>query len=111
MTKAGQQPLRRQPQRSCAACRRVESKRGLVRIVRSADGGAQIDETGKAAGRGMYLCRSVVCWEQGLRRRVIERSLRIERLSAQDLAALSAFLQQLRAEAVGNEDEEQRAAP
>ncbi|HUW09157.1 MAG TPA: YlxR family protein, partial [Anaerolineae bacterium] len=47
---------KRIPQRTCVACRQVQGKRALVRIVRLAGGDVQVDPTGKLAGRGAYLC-------------------------------------------------------
>jgi predicted RNA-binding protein YlxR (DUF448 family) len=54
--------MRRIPQRTCIACRSVRSKRELVRIVCGPQGGLSVDETGKANGRGAYVCRSRLCW-------------------------------------------------
>ena len=54
------------PQRTCIECRTTRSKRELVRIVRLAEDGVTIDETGKKAGRGAYLCRRKACWEGAL---------------------------------------------
>ena len=54
------------PHRTCVGCREVLSKRSLVRIVRSPDG-AQIDPTGKMAGRGAYLHNQLSCWQKGLK--------------------------------------------
>jgi predicted RNA-binding protein YlxR (DUF448 family) len=55
------------PQRTCVQCRKVRPKRELVRVVRSPQGTVEIDEKGKAAGRGAYLCRNRVCWENALK--------------------------------------------
>jgi predicted RNA-binding protein YlxR (DUF448 family) len=54
------------PQRTCVGCHLVLAKRGLVRIVRTADG-PRIDSTGKAAGRGAYLHALRACWERALK--------------------------------------------
>jgi len=54
------------PQRTCAACRLVKAKRELIRVVRVPDGRVCVDETGKANGRGAYLCRDRTCWERGI---------------------------------------------
>jgi hypothetical protein len=86
------------PQRMCISCRRSETKRGLVRLVRTADGHVAIDATGKRAGRGAYLCHNPACWEQALKRHGLERSLRIEALLPEDRAALEGYLRQLPAE-------------
>jgi predicted RNA-binding protein YlxR (DUF448 family) len=81
------------PERSCTACGRKLPKRGLVRIVKSADGQAVVDPTGKANGRGSYLCKTDKCWEQGVRRGSLERGLRSP-LSAKDKEALMNYYHQ-----------------
>jgi predicted RNA-binding protein YlxR (DUF448 family) len=53
------------PQRTCVACRRTGDQRTFVRLVRTLDGAVQVDEPGKAPGRGAYLCRTTACWERG----------------------------------------------
>ena len=64
------------PERTCIACRQIKSKKELTRLVRTADG-ILIDATGKKAGRGAYLCRSVQCWEIGLKGNRIEQALKV----------------------------------
>jgi hypothetical protein len=50
-----------QPARTCAVCREVHPKRAMTRVVRRADGSVAVDPTGKAPGRGTYLCDGVAC--------------------------------------------------
>ncbi|MFC1871740.1 RNase P modulator RnpM [Chloroflexota bacterium] len=69
--------MRRIPQRTCVACREVNGKRELIRLVRTADGGVEIDATGRKAGRGAYLCRSWQCWENGLKSGRLEHALKV----------------------------------
>jgi predicted RNA-binding protein YlxR (DUF448 family) len=83
------------PVRTCVACRRTDAKRGLFRLVRDADRRVAVDPTGKRAGRGAYLCHDPACWEQALRRRGLERALRIESLHPEDRIALEQVAQQL----------------
>ncbi|MFV9505112.1 MAG: RNase P modulator RnpM [Oscillochloridaceae bacterium umkhey_bin13] len=83
------------PQRTCIACRRHDAKRGLIRVVRSADGRVALDPTSRLAGRGAYLCHDPHCWEQALKRRAIERALRLESLDPIDRATLSQFAAEL----------------
>src|SRR6187455_1859521 len=83
------------PQRMCIACRRSDTKRELTRLVRDAEGHVTIDPTGKRAGRGAYLCHDPACWEQALKRRGLERALRIEGILAEDRAALDQVAQKL----------------
>lgn len=47
--------------RTCAVCRQVRSKRSMTRVVRAPDGSIAIDPTGKAAGRGTYICDDPGC--------------------------------------------------
>jgi uncharacterized protein len=68
---------RRLPQRTCVACRTTRAKRELVRIVRAPDGAVSIDTTGRAAGRGAYLCADAACWPQALKKSAIERALSV----------------------------------
>jgi len=64
------------PQRTCVACGRIRPKRELIRLVRIADGGVEVDSGGKKAGRGAYLCPVGDCWEVGLKGGRLEHTLR-----------------------------------
>ena len=50
-------------------------KSELVRVLRTPDGDVKIDATGRANGRGAYLCRRRACLEKALKNRGLERSL------------------------------------
>jgi predicted RNA-binding protein YlxR (DUF448 family) len=76
------------------ACRRPQAKRNLIRLVRAGDGLAEIDATGKRAGRGAYLCRFGECWETGLTRRALDHALKTN-LTAENRQALATFAAQL----------------
>ena len=65
------------PQRTCIACRAVKAKRELVRIVRTPARTVAVDQTGKAPGRGAYLCKQQSCWEKGLTKDAIKRVLKV----------------------------------
>lgn len=66
---------KRYPERTCVACRTSRQKRELVRIVRSPDGRMDIDETGRAPGRGAYLCADGGCWDKALASNALGRAL------------------------------------
>ena len=51
----------RQPERLCVGCRQLHPKNELLRIVRTAEGAAAYDPTGKSPGRGAYLCPREEC--------------------------------------------------
>ncbi len=53
--------VRKEPLRKCAICGEHFSKKMLIRIVRKPDGEVMLDLTGKANGRGVYLCHSEKC--------------------------------------------------
>ena len=68
------------PTRTCIACRKIRLKQDMIRIVRHPDGTVGIDSTGKANGRGGYLCQHFYCWQRALRRRasVLKYALKAE---------------------------------
>ncbi len=49
------------PMRMCIACREMKPKSEMTRVVKNADGEIFPDLTGKAPGRGAYVCSSGDC--------------------------------------------------
>jgi predicted RNA-binding protein YlxR (DUF448 family) len=86
------------PQRTCVACRRTTAKRELVRVVRTAEGGVEVDPTGKRSGRGAYLCPTPDCWRLAVQKGRLERALKTS-VSARDKEALLQYAQSLEPEA------------
>jgi predicted RNA-binding protein YlxR (DUF448 family) len=72
----------------------VRPKRELIRIVRTPEGAIEIDEKGKAAGRGAYLCRNRACWEGAIARQRLDYALKTT-LSPADKERLLTYSQQL----------------
>lgn len=66
------------PMRMCVGCRQMHEKRELVRIVAGQDGMAHVDLTGRAQGRGAYLCRNAECFDKAVKTRAIERALAVK---------------------------------
>jgi predicted RNA-binding protein YlxR (DUF448 family) len=64
-----------QPLRTCAVCREVHPKRTMSRLVRRADGSVTLDPTGKAPGRGTYLCDQPACREPQRLAEGVQRAL------------------------------------
>ena len=62
------------PMRMCVGCREMKSKRELVRIVCAKEGAIAVDVTGKAPGRGAYVCPSRNCLERAVKSRALERA-------------------------------------
>ena len=66
---------KRLPVRQCVGCREHRPKRELVRIVRAPDGTVSLDCSGKANGRGAYLCRNAECLRRAVRSAALDRAL------------------------------------
>ena len=66
------------PQRQCMGCRERKAKRELIRVVRSPEGIVSLDFSGKAPGRGAYLCPNAECLKKAIRSKALDRSLDIQ---------------------------------
>lgn len=69
--------MKKIPMRMCVACRQMRPKNELLRVVRTEDGQAVIDRTGKRNGRGAYLCAEQACLDRAIKTRALERALEI----------------------------------
>lgn len=61
--------------RMCTGCREMKPKKELLRVVRPAEGEIHVDRTGKASGRGAYICPDVACLKKGQKAKTLERAL------------------------------------
>ena len=64
------------PQRLCSGCQTFQDKKALTRIVRSPLGEVIIDPSGKAPGRGAYVCRNAECVNKSATGKGLERALK-----------------------------------
>lgn len=70
---------RHSPVRRCAACRRTAPKQTLLRFVRDPHTlQVQVDPAQKLPGRGAYLCPSPECLRLALKRKSLERALKVK---------------------------------
>ncbi|HEV2966632.1 MAG TPA: YlxR family protein [Candidatus Dormibacteraeota bacterium] len=67
---------RHEPVRTCVGCRGEAGKAALIRVVRRAEGGAAIDPTGSAAGRGAYVHADATCIDQARKRKALDRAMK-----------------------------------
>ncbi len=67
--------MKKIPLRMCTGCGEMKPKKELVRVVRSKEGEISLDLTGRKAGRGADVCRSLDCLKKARKTRRIERSL------------------------------------
>ena len=70
--------LKKIPQRTCLGCGEAKPKKELIRIVKQNDGNIFIDKTGKANGRGAYICNNVECLEKAMKSKRLSRSFATE---------------------------------
>ncbi|MCC8168679.1 MAG: YlxR family protein [Clostridiales bacterium] len=68
---------RNTPLRTCVGCRESKPKKEMIRIVKTPEGKVMLDKTGRANGRGAYLCNNVECLDAAFRHRGLERSLKM----------------------------------
>ncbi len=66
---------RKIPLRKCLGCNEQKSKKELIRILKNKENEISIDFTGKANGRGAYICKNISCFETAYKRKSIERAL------------------------------------
>ncbi len=62
-------------QRTCIACGKSSDKADLLRIVRDPSGVVSFDKTGRAPGRGAYVC-SAECFAAACKKKKLDRALR-----------------------------------
>lgn len=65
------------PLRQCLGCREMVPKNQLIRIVRDGSGDFAVDLTGKANGRGAYICKSAECLNMAVKSKALERAFKV----------------------------------
>ena len=63
------------PMRKCTGCGTVRPKKELIRVLKTPEGEIKIDKTGRANGRGAYICDNVECLEKAKKTGGLARSL------------------------------------
>ena len=66
------------PMRKCISCNERKSKEDLIRLVKKGDKDVVIDKTGKANGRGAYLCLNLECIDDAEKTKKLSRALSTE---------------------------------
>lgn len=70
------------PMRKCIGCGEMFPKKELVRVVKAKTGEengqetytVSLDKTGKAAGRGAYICKKAKCLEAAVKAKRLQRA-------------------------------------
>lgn len=64
------------PLRMCIVCKNMVDKRNLMRVVKDKDGNIHIDSSGKANGRGAYVCGNDECMTKLVKTRALNRAFK-----------------------------------
>ena len=64
------------PMRQCTGCGEMKDKRTLVRVLKTPEDEILLDKTGRANGRGAYICNSKECFARAVKNKGLERSLK-----------------------------------
>lgn len=83
------------PLRMCIGCQEMKPKKELIRVVKNSEGDIKVDLTGKAPGRGAYICKSVECLEKAIKGKRLEKNF--------ETKIDESIFQRLREELIGEE--------
>ena len=67
--------MKKVPLRTCMGCNEKKSKKELIRIVKNKEGLVSVDKTGKADGRGAYICDNIECLDKIIKSKRLEKVL------------------------------------
>ena len=65
------------PMRQCVGCGEMKSKKEMIRVIKTPEEEIILDATGRKNGRGAYLCASMECVKKAIKRKGLERSLKV----------------------------------
>ncbi len=60
----------------CVACRKMQDKRSLIRVVKDKENNISLDLTGKKNGRGAYVCRDKECLKLLIKQKSLNKALK-----------------------------------
>ena len=64
------------PMRKCVGCGEMKEKKELIRVIKTPEDEILLDTTGRANGRGAYICNNAECLKKAVKNRGLERSLK-----------------------------------
>lgn len=65
------------PLRMCLGCQEMKPKKELIRVVKDSQGEVKVDLTGKAQGRGAYICRNIDCLDKSIKTKRFEKNFQM----------------------------------
>lgn len=69
--------MKNEPKRTCIGCNQIKLKKELIRIVKDKQGNINVDKTGKANGRGAYICDNKECLEKLKKSKRLEKTFKM----------------------------------
>ena len=66
------------PQRKCIVCQDRDSKKELMIIVKNKEGEIFLDPSGRANGRGAYICKDPECLKKAIKTKALNRAFKVE---------------------------------
>ena len=69
--------IKKTPERKCVGCNEHFAKGDLWRVVKSPVGVISLDKTGRAAGRGAYICKNVACLKKAVKAHRLEAAFKM----------------------------------
>lgn len=70
--------MKKQVNRMCFICRNTFDKKELNRLVKTSDGEIFLDKTGKANGRGAYICKQEECLQKLKKQKILNKAFKCE---------------------------------
>ncbi len=64
------------PLRKCVGCGEMKEKKEMIRVLKTPEDEIILDTTGRANGRGAYLCNNPECLKKAIKNKGLERSLK-----------------------------------
>ena len=64
--------------RMCFICRQTFDKKSLIRLVKNKNNEIFLDKTGKASGRGAYICKCTDCLEKLKKQKILNKAFKCE---------------------------------
>ncbi|MBQ1923359.1 MAG: YlxR family protein [Lachnospiraceae bacterium] len=66
------------PMRQCVGCGEMKEKKTLIRIIRTPEGRILLDRTGRANGRGAYICDDPACLAAARKKKSLNRAFKMQ---------------------------------
>lgn len=83
--------------RTCIGCGEVHDKKTMIRIVRDPQGIIRADESGRANGRGAYICLNEECLDKAVKKQGLNRAFKMQ-VSKDTVSEVSEYIRNRLAE-------------